>query len=140
MKLRADYPVYLNPTDNELIELAQSNWDTLRVMECDYCLVIGSGYGNTHETLVQLYKKHIGNGKTKERWDCRSQTMETVYVGRVPNWDPYIFFREYNIMLCNLGDVSGPDKALPSRWRREFSDERIRQFELIAQISELQYV
>lgn len=139
MKLREEYPIYLNPTDEELIELAQSGWDTLRVMESDDCLVIGSGFGNTHETLVQYYKKMSGKGKTKERWDCRVQANVTVYVGPTPDWTPFIFFKAYGILCCNLGDAGGPETALPARWKRCFSDFRNSQFELIAQVSELQH-
>lgn len=113
MKLREDYPIYLNPTDSELIELAESHWDTLRVMECDKVFVISSSYGNTHETLVQFYKKHVG---------------------KIPSWNPYIFFFENGVLLCNF---SRYDIAKPSRWRREFSEERIQQFELIAQCAGL---
>ena len=137
MKLRQDCPVYLNPTDEELVELAESYWDTLRVMECDEVLVIGSGFGNTHETLVQLYKRHSGGGRTKKRWDPRTQREEEVWVGATPDWDPYIFFHKVGIMLCNLGDVGGPDNALPQRWKRCFSEARNRQFEFIAEVSEL---
>lgn len=142
MKIRDDYPIYLNPTNAELLELAESQWDSLRVMECDDTLVIASGYGNTHETLVQYYKKHMGGGKTKKRWNSYTQSEEEVYVCRcIPDWNPFIFFHDRTgIMLCNLGDVSGPDRALPSRWRKEFSVERVKQFRQIAELSGLEAI
>jgi hypothetical protein len=139
MKLREDYPIYLNPTDKELIELAESNWDSLRVLESSDTLVIASGYGNTHESLAQFYKKHAGRGKTRERWNFRTQSNETLYVcHNLPNWDPFIFFHDHTkLMLCNLGDVSGPERATPSVWRSYFPDSRIEQFRLIAEFSGL---
>ncbi len=138
MKLREECPVYLNPTDSELVELCSEPWDTLRVMESDEVFVVGSGFGNTHETLVQLYKRHVGGGRTKNRWDPRAQAEVEVYVGSTPHdWDPFIFFKRGSTMVCNLGDVGGPACAAPDMWRREFSDERLRQLDIIAQCSDL---
>ena len=138
MKLRSDYPIYLNPTDAELIELGESRWDTLRVLSGPDVLVIASGYGNTHETLVQRYKRHSGGGKTSKRYDPRYQQEMDIYVGPCLDWESYIFFYDHRkVMLCNLGDVSGPEAASPSRWRREFDAERVRQFRLVAEASGL---
>jgi len=139
MKLTNRHPIYLDPTDAELIELAESNWDTLRVLECSETLVIASGYGNTHSEMVDAYKCHIGKGKTKERWNPRIEKMEQVYAARVPSWDPYIFFGHYEwkTLLCNLEDTGGSSKTLPSEWRRKFSPERNRQFRLLAEFSGL---
>jgi hypothetical protein len=139
--LREDHPIYLNPSDKELITLAESGWDSLRVMENDETLIIGSGYGNTHETLVQFYKKYAGGGKTKERWDPRGQRMEKVFVcpaWRLPSFDPLILFYDARkILLCNLTDVGGSEFALPREWKKVISNERIRQFTLIAECSGL---
>ena len=124
MRLREDYPIYLNPTDTELVELASTEWDTLRVVECEGTFLVASGFGNTHETLVQYYKRKNGEGKTKIR--------------NLPDWSSFIFFHDRTgIMLCNLEDVGGSDKATPSRWRRRFGAERLRQLRLIAEHSGL---
>lgn len=61
MKIRDDYPIYVNPDFEEILELAESKWDTCRIMESEEYLCIASGYGNTHNSIVtytrQLLKK-----------------------------------------------------------------------------------
>lgn len=104
MKLTTEHPVYLNPNDSELIELAESRWDTLRVLESESILCIASGYGNTHQTLVWRYCEYHGMNPRYTEYPKRFR-----YNGRLPDWNPLIFFHDNSgIMLCNLGDVSGP--------------------------------
>ena len=57
-----NYPIYHNPTVEECQALAQhpATWDTLRVLlfDLDDQLLVASGYGNTHSSLVAFYKHH----------------------------------------------------------------------------------
>lgn len=57
------YPVYLNPTFEELIELAKSRVDTLRICEYKDQLAVASGYGNTHTSVTAIARKEWG-----KRW------------------------------------------------------------------------
>lgn len=56
------YPAYLNPTFDELIELAKSGWDTCRILwnEDNKDFIIASGYGNTHDSVQSRYYIHLG--------------------------------------------------------------------------------
>jgi len=64
MKLINNYPIYLAPTLSDIEELGKDHWDTLRILVvneikskvCPYpeTLVIASGYGNTHNNLIQV--------------------------------------------------------------------------------------
>ena len=58
MKLRNDYPIYLNPGFAELEELSEY-WDTIRicVVEEEGDILLASGYGNTHSTIGHFYKQ-----------------------------------------------------------------------------------
>jgi len=47
-------PVFLNPTFDELKELAKTNPDTLRIVEEDGQVAIASGYGNTHDSVIKV--------------------------------------------------------------------------------------
>lgn len=70
------YPCYLNPDDTELVELANSRWDTVRILTIDEprldgtlheAIILASGYGNTHNTLVQNVKRSFG--LTRAPWN-----------------------------------------------------------------------
>ena len=47
-------PVYLDPTDKEIVELAKQRVDTLRICEGeDGRIALASGYGNTHSSVMK---------------------------------------------------------------------------------------
>jgi hypothetical protein len=52
------YPIYLNPTFEEIVELAAQSIDTLRIMEDGDHLAVASGYGNTHDSVQRAARKH----------------------------------------------------------------------------------
>lgn len=54
-------PVYLNPTQDEILELARSRVDTLRICEEPGQIALASGFGNTHGTVVQAAQRVWGN-------------------------------------------------------------------------------
>lgn len=134
MRIREDYPIYLDPSDEELIQLAESGWDTLRVMEGPEVFAIGSGFGNTHDSIIYYYAMSKGFKREKALYGYK-------WGGRWPDWDPFIFFHERSgIMLCNLEDVSGSRRAMPSEWKDYLSsDERVRQMCLVAEFSGLRH-
>lgn len=115
MKIEENYPVYHDPTFEECVELAKSHWDTLRIMtykhrdnqEVEH-LVVGSGYGNTHFSLIVATRKHI-NGGRREMWDV----------------DTYILYRKGPRAYFNLEDVSGHDCAGFCEWAQYFISEHI---------------
>lgn len=57
MKLREDYPIYINPDFDEISAISKYGWNTLRILESDKYIIIGSGYGNTHESLHRAAKQ-----------------------------------------------------------------------------------
>lgn len=71
-------PCYLDPDFNELQELADSHWDTIRILTIDEprltgtlheCIVMASGYGNTHETLARNIRNSFGLKRTPFCYD-----------------------------------------------------------------------
>lgn len=54
-------PMYIDPTFDEICELAESHWDTIRILVSEDldCLILASGYGFTHSTLVQVCKEYF---------------------------------------------------------------------------------
>jgi len=135
MKLGKYYPVYLNPTIQELTELAENQWDSLRVLTGDDIFLIGSGYGNTHNTLMFHYGEHLQLPR-RERMGYTGH----VWRGKCPYLDPYIFFHDNSgIMLANLGDVGGPEKAMPRKWKKSMSAKDVETMVFIAELSNLRH-
>jgi hypothetical protein len=88
------YSSYLNPTFEEILELAKSGWDTCRILmnPDNNDLVIASGYGNTHSSIAERYRVALGKR-------------------RIPSCESYILYHENRIALLNLEDVSGSQRA-----------------------------
>ena len=103
MKLCKDYPIYVNPTFDEIVEMAHSHWDTMRILVTNDILdrnrhdfAIGSGYGNTHHSLVLGYRKYRG----KKHFSS----------------DTYILYHENGRVYMNLEDVGRSARASFSAW------------------------
>lgn len=86
------YPIFINPEIPEVVELAKSGWDTVRICVEEEVLAIASGYGNTHQSVIEAVSALL---KPKKRF-----FPET-----------YILFREEGDFWFNLEDVSGQRKA-----------------------------
>ncbi|MDE1971013.1 MAG: hypothetical protein KGI50_05580 [Patescibacteria group bacterium] len=56
-----DYPIFIDPTFEEILELAKSRPDTLRILEDDDHLAVASGYGNTHDSVGKAAYKMLGH-------------------------------------------------------------------------------
>jgi hypothetical protein len=124
----SSYPAYLDPTFDEMVHLADSRWDTLRVLEWEEGILIASGYGNTHETLVYKWRSHYNI---------------TRKYGGLPCWDPLIFFhdnRHDGPMLANMEDISGPRRAMPRQWMAMLHDRNVPFLVEIARLSGLTLV
>lgn len=93
------YPCYLNPSFDEVVELAKSSWDTCRILVNNENgdLIIASGYGNTHESISKLYSDHL---KKKRR----------------PCTDSFILYHSNRVAFMNLEDVSGSQRARLEDW------------------------
>lgn len=46
------FPIYIDPDYGELLELAETKPDTLRICEGDEIVALASGYGNTHQSVT----------------------------------------------------------------------------------------
>ncbi len=91
------YPSYLNPSFDELLELAASKWDTCRILinPLNDDFIIGSGYGNTHASIVERYRIHLGRK-------------------RAPQTDTFIMYHEGGVVLFNMEDMA--NGHLKTRW------------------------
>src|SRR5688572_1556497 len=105
------YPIYWQPTFDELVALARSSWDTVRIVVSldsrvepaqPNGLCLASGYGNTHSSIVAMLTKHLR---------------------RRPYTDTYILYHEGGRALMNLQDLSGNDRAEYMEWQRYFCKE-----------------
>lgn len=110
MKLRNEYPIYFEPTFPEILELAASEWDTCRIVIIDdkrvsdeEKLVIASGFGNTHTTLVEFTRKHF-------------------QLKRYPYGRPMILYHRNGIAFFNLEDIGGKDNARFERASKTLND------------------
>ena len=104
MKLTDSYPIYLNPNFNELLELAQAGWDTIRIcVEPDANdILLASGYGNTHTCIARQYKA----------------------INRRGLLDGFILYKEANIAYFNTEDIrGGRAKHRSPGWEQYFSQE-----------------
>jgi hypothetical protein len=124
MKINSEnwYPCYLNPSYEEILELAATGWDTIRILaeqphmspvEQDGDIVIASGYGNCHSSIMDRYA--IQKGGYRKTADGRVR-----YKTSVPHLTPYILYHAGRIALFNLEDCSGSDKARYSDARKFF--------------------
>lgn len=77
-----DYPVYIDPTFQEIVELAKARPDTLRIMDGEDHFAVASGFGNTHSSVCKAVAKVLG----VKLW---------------LNADDYILYREYGQWYFN---------------------------------------
>ncbi len=97
------YPIYLNPSFDEILKLAQSGWDTIRIATDEANIIMASGLGNTHTNLAEAY--HAG----KKKYEC----------GLL---DVMILYHVNGIAYMNMEDVGGPERARHDRWSRVVDD------------------
>lgn len=126
MKLREEYPIYLDPDFAEVLEICKVGWDTLRVgtftipysqtLENEH-LVIASGYGNIHTTLAHAIRDHFRNKRIM--------------------MDPYILHHRGGIAYFNLEDVGGSQYARYEKWSGFFRQEHVEIFKDIIRESGL---
>jgi hypothetical protein len=136
------YPCYLNPSFDEILELARSHWDTCRIMcrqphgtvveETPGDFVIASGQGWTHGAQMDCYAHHLGGltiedickrcGTDNSRGERRcSKCYRNRYRYRnVPSLTAYILHHRNGIALFNLEDSSGSQYARFDEWERYF--------------------
>jgi hypothetical protein len=120
------YPCYLNPDFSELEELANSHWDTVRILiideprkpEIHNQVIMASGYGNTHETLARTYRSYF---KLK----------------RTPfNYDFILYKRDGRAWFNDL--TAGQDKVSVEEMLRSFTNEQARMFKDLLALSNLE--
>lgn len=99
------YPVYINPTPQEIIELVETGFDTLRVCHTEDVLAIASGYGNTHNSVQNAVRQAL---KIK-RWTGRTLILHKDGPVR-------------GQLYWNMEDVSGKYAEPFSEGRNEFDD------------------
>lgn len=116
------YPAYVNPSFDELAELARSGWDTCRILVPygdDPCedMVIASGYGNTHDSVQSRYfihlgateiSIHMGNGLQRRRWKTNG--------ARLPQMQSFILHHRNGIAYMNQEDTGGGQCDRADRW------------------------
>lgn len=114
------YPCYLNPTFDEIVELAKSGWDTCRILVVSSYdverglpndFIIASGFGNTHGSVQTRYYIHLGakrievNGRT--RWRSKAN---------LPHLDPSILHHSNGIAYMNCEDIGGGQYDRIDKW------------------------
>jgi hypothetical protein len=116
------YPCYINPSFDELIELAKSGWDTCRILvpysdQNNNDIVIASGYGNTHDSIQNRYFIHLGATLIEKEVDGRIRYRWKTNGKRLPSMNTYILYHDYTgIAYMNLEDTGGSDKARYEKW------------------------
>lgn len=103
-----NYPVYFEPTFDEIVQLAQSNWDTIRICVTESGnLALGSGYGNTHSSMIQRLKVHLNQ---KYVWcEC--------YI---------LYYAQSNHQaLMNFVDITGNEAVEYREWKKHFNSEQL---------------
>jgi hypothetical protein len=98
-------PIFLNPSFDEILELAQNRWDTIRILASKKDLVLASGYGNTHSSMMFCLKKHYGR--------------------QVLYYESFILYHNHQKAYFNLEDLSGNEEAGYIVWREYFSQEQV---------------
>lgn len=123
-------PIYLDPTSEEITELGESKWDTVRILIVEKSwktdkdnehLCIASGYGHTHTSLVSALKAYYK-------------------VQRGLFTTPAILFFKQNVARFNLGDMCGPDDASFVRATQYFSSSQMDIFRAIIEARGLNIV
>ena len=108
------FPVYINPTLEEIEELTDQQWDTLRILVVSDTkeLCIASGYGNTHSTMVKCLQAN----KQKRR---------------VHTQDAILYF-EGNRAYINDSYSDLGDKIPAKHWNRLFEENHRSILEVLA--------
>lgn len=122
MIIREDYPIYVNPDFDEIKQIAERGWDTLRIMASDEYFIIGSGYGNTHSSLVVFAKNLL---KKREMFHLLA----------------YIMFHEGGRCYFNMDGKTDQkdDESMPAskalgyfcKWQQETIRDIIRESDLV---------
>jgi hypothetical protein len=108
-KITKDYPIYIDPSFEEICELATSNWDTCRILTCDDLddvLIIGSGYGNTHQSLVVAGKAYFN--------------VKRFYTSN----DKILFHKNEIAFISEAGEE---DRFRYERWKQDFTSRVVQQ-------------
>lgn len=50
--VNSEFPIYVNPTFEEVAELSKHTWDTLRILRVNDDLVVADGFGASHYDLI----------------------------------------------------------------------------------------
>ena len=126
MKIRHDYPIYLNPTWEELEELAKSGWDTVRIAVDGQNLILGSGHGNTHHSLAHFYGVHKGI-TPRERTGSVCASLDSCLI---------LYYRGKQAYFNN-DDDGGTDRARLTALRNCLSEQHYQMLTDLIQLSEL---
>ena len=107
------FPVYLEPTLEEMQKLASNQWDTLRVLVVDSTkeLCVASGYGNTHSSMVHCLQRY--------------KNTKRVYT------EDYIVYHESNIAFVNDSYAGSGDKIPHRKWTRLFEPQHLNVIEVL---------
>lgn len=116
------YPIYVDPTYSEIMELGNSGWDSIRVNDdtdgTTGLFACASGYGNTHNSVQVCVRKYVNNK----------------FFGRTS-----ILFKEDQDYYFNVCDFSGPEKLYwKSALHKYFSEIAAEYLEDIISHSEMQ--
>jgi hypothetical protein len=120
VKLCEDSHIYLNPTFNELTELSNRSWDSIRICVTEKDdILMASGYGNTHSSIIKQYRKLEGVNKY-ESLVC------------------FILYKEAGVAYFNTEDiVGGRLKHRSPGWEKYFSDNHVDMIKDIIRESDL---
>ncbi len=110
-------PIFVNPTFDEILILAANRWGTIRILSSETELILASGYGNTHSSMITRLRLHRNR--------------------RQLDYDSYILYHEHNTAYFNLEDVSGNDRASFRIWKKYFTEDQVALLRDLIRESEL---
>lgn len=117
------FPCYLNPSFNELKELADSRWDTVRILIIDERnnkgIAIASGYGNTHTTIAHALQDHYK-------------------VKRAPFTHDFILYKRMGKAYIN-DPVIGRNLSIDQALREYFTPEQTEILKELVNLSDLKF-
>jgi hypothetical protein len=90
--------IYVNPDPEEIEELSKEMWDTVRITIFGKDIIVGSGFGHTHDTLIKAYRKLYP----------KSKFLEETWI---------LYFRGTQAMM---DDTYGIQAATYSKWHNSF--------------------
>lgn len=117
------YPSYLNPSFAEILEMAKEGWDTMRILTSDNDIVIASGLGNTHSSLVVLYAKAKGyyKGVKGIRPDGSERHM---FSYSMPTLDAAVLHHSNGIAFFNVESTGGGQYDRFDKAEKHFTSEQ----------------